>query len=66
MLESTFLNLPESLPDRKQIGQIYLEGEHMISQKTSKHKGDIVSYYEIITVYNPKKYEFVPKYEKLE
>ena len=62
---STFKKLSENGPVNRYVGEIFLEGEHIIGQKQTKDVGDFVTYYEIVKLINDGRYEYELKYEIL-
>lgn len=64
MKESTFKKISEGSPKSPKIGDMFLEGEEMIKQKIKKNKGDIISYFLIVSI-NKGNIEYMEKQEKL-
>lgn len=64
---SDFNKLPEKKPESPKTGDMFLEGNRMVGQKGSKVKGQLITYYVVISVIGDgSTIEYSPKYEKLE
>jgi len=47
---NTFKKLPENGPVRRVVGELFLDGERMVGQKTTKIVGNTITYYRVISV----------------
>lgn len=64
MKESFFKKMKDGIPKMPKVGDLFLDGE-LSKQKYTKKKGDIISFYRIISV-KEGKFEYIPLYKKLE
>ena len=60
----TFNQLPTNGPDKKYVGEVFLEGENIVKQKSDKKAGDSITYF-VVSKISENSYEYTIEFDVL-